>query len=78
MSLTENGILEIIATDGSITREITGVSYIVIPYVFNAPNLYKLDPDGERYESEDIFVETGQNSGMSIRASYVIATEGQF
>lgn len=78
VSLTENGILEIIATDGSITREITGVSYIVIPYVFNAPKLYKLNPDGIEYESEDVFVETAKNSGMSIRSSYVIATEGQF
>ena len=78
LTLTENGILEIIATDGSITREITGVTYIVIPYVFNAPELYTRDGTPYSSASGDIFVETAQQNGIIIKASYVIATESRF
>jgi hypothetical protein len=74
----ENGILEIIATDGVITREITGVSYIVIPYVFSAPKLY--DRSGKEYSSasKDIFVEIARQSGIIMKSSYVIAAESKF
>lgn len=76
--LTENGILEIIATDGSVTREITGVNYIVIPYVFSEPKLY--DREGREYSSagRDIFVETAAQGGIIIKSSYVIAAESRF
>lgn len=78
LSLVENGILEIIATDNSITREITGVNYIVIPYVFSEPKLY--DREGKEYSSasRDIFVETARQGGIIIKSSYVIAAESRF
>ena len=74
VSLTENGVIEIIAKDGVRTREITGVSYIVIPYAFNSPILCR--HDGTSYTSSDnaIGVSIAKQNGIVIKSSYIIAT----
>lgn len=76
--ILENDRLSIVASDGNIRREITGVKYIVTPYQFNNLLLYR--NDGSQYPTgnTDIFVEDAQNNGIHIRSSYSIAVNGVF
>ena len=77
LDLQENGIIEIIAKDGIITREITGVSYIVIPYAFSVPALYRRDGSQYASSSGDIGVNIAQRNGIVLKAPYIIATPAQ-
>ena len=74
LDLRENGIIEIIAKDGIITREITGVSYVVIPYMFNEPSLYRNDGSQYTSSSGDIGVGIARQNGIILKAPYIIAT----
>ena len=65
VDLTTNGSLSISATDGSITKQINGVSYIVEPYRFNAPMV--MSQTGLPYPA-DIFVEDAQNTGVILKS----------
>ena len=76
--ITENGRLSIIASDGNIRREITAVQYIVIPYDFKAPALYKDDGSPYPTGNSDLFIEEAQLSGIHIKAQYSIAVSGTF
>lgn len=77
LDLQENGIIEIIAKDGIITREITGVSYVVIPYAFGVPALYRRDGSQYASSSGDIGVNIAQRNGIILKAPYIIATPAQ-
>lgn len=77
LDLQENGIIEIIAKDGIITREITGVSYVVIPYAFSVPALYRRDGSQYASSSGDIGVNIAQRNGIVLKAPYIIATPAQ-
>lgn len=76
VDLTTNGALSISATDGSITRQISGVSYIVEPYKFNAPVL--VSHTGSTYP-KDIFVEDAQTTGVILKSlKYAYAVNGVY
>ena len=76
--ITENGRISITASDGRIRREIAGCNYIVVPYSFGQPALFK--DDGSNYPSgnSDIFVEEAHRDGINIISTYAIAVSGEF
>ena len=71
--ITENGRISIIASDGSIRRSISGCNYVVTPYSFSNPGLYKSDGGAYPSGNSDIFVDDAKVSGIIIKSDYSIA-----
>lgn len=78
INLQDNGIISIIATDGSLTKEITGVNYIAVPYSYSNLKLYKDNGDSYAEGNVDIFVQDAQPEGIVIKSNYAIAVSGEF
>lgn len=76
VDLQDNGILSISATDGSISKQITGVSYVVEPYKFNSPVV--VSSINSNYSS-DIFVEDAIEMGVFLKSrNYAYVVDGQY
>ena len=76
VNLLENGVLSVSATDGSISRQITGVSYIVEPFKFNAP---VVTSSADVNYASDIFVEDASTLGVFLKSrNYAYAVDGTY
>ena len=76
--ISENGRLSIIASDGSIRKEISGVQYIVIPYQFNEVRLYRNNGIEYPAGNSDIFINDASDNGIHLRSNYSIVVDGVF